>query len=404
MHVPDFTNEQHCNTSIRGRFGDAIEELDWTVGQVFNYINDDNNSVDPSSILTFFTSDNGPWLIEKLAGGSAGLFRDGKTTTWEGGVREPAFVHWPDHIAPLSRTMEIGHTCDIFTTILTLANASIPNDRVIDGKDLTDVLLNNGTSPHECIYIYGGTPGADCGNSSDPMNDCPGLWAIRCGSYKAHWVTRTTNTTSTPVKQNPPLLYNIDWDPSEKHPIYPNNIIYNSTIEYLTSMRDKYEATVPNGIPNQNLKGSSTEYTLCCDGNSTAKYPQYPNCTCNPENWSAFTCQPTCMDKDSCGSDNVLVQRFAGRVRINRDNGNYIIINEEDPHSKQYNIYFDNDKDEIKRYYYGNEIGFDEKMLDDNNANKHIIQSRNEMLKNMQDDVNWIWYDGQWFEMSKYRM
>ena len=226
FHVPD------CNTSIRGRFGDAIEELDWTVGQVFNYINDDNKNVDPSSILTFFTSDNGLWWVEKLAGGSAGLFRDGKTTTWEGDVRWRAFVQWPDHVASFSRAMEIGHTCDIFTTILTLADASILIDRVIDGKDLTDVLLNNGTSPRECIDIYGSTPGADCSNSSDLMNDCPGLYAIRCGSCEAHWIT----TTSDQVKQNPTLLYNIDWDPSEKHPIY------NSTIEYLTSMRDKYEA------------------------------------------------------------------------------------------------------------------------------------------------------------------
>ena len=127
VHVPDFTNEFHCNTSIRGRFGDAIEEMDWTIGQVFDYINDNNNNVDENNIVTFFTSDNGPWLNYKRAGGSAGLFKQGKETTWEGGIRMPAFIHWKNKIKPYSITHEVAHTCDIFTTMLTLANATIPS-------------------------------------------------------------------------------------------------------------------------------------------------------------------------------------------------------------------------------------------------------------------------------------
>ena len=195
------------------------------------------------------------------------------------------------------------------------------------------------------------------------------------------------------------MLYNIDWDPSEKHPIFPNNVLFNETIEYLTSQRDEYEKTVPNGIENQNLRGSNTKYVLCCDNNSTAKYPEYPNCTCNPENWSQFTCNPVCYDKDSCGEDNLIIQRFSSNIRINRRNGEYININSIE---KARLTGIDNINDEIKLYYHGNDIGFKQEFLFDN-GNINIIQQRNDMINKMKDYVDWIWYDGQFININKYR-
>ena len=81
VHVPDFASEDFCNVTLRGRFGDALLELDAAVGAIVGAVRSAGAEADT---VIFFTSDNGPWLPKKLAGGSAGLLRDGKTTTWEG--------------------------------------------------------------------------------------------------------------------------------------------------------------------------------------------------------------------------------------------------------------------------------------------------------------------------------
>ena len=97
VHTPDFVSEPFCNRTLRGRFGDALAELDATLGAIMGSV----AKVDAlESTLVFFSSDNGPWLIRGLRGGSAGLLRDGKQSTWEGGVREPGIISWPGVVAP----------------------------------------------------------------------------------------------------------------------------------------------------------------------------------------------------------------------------------------------------------------------------------------------------------------
>jgi hypothetical protein len=85
VHVPDFVTPSMCNSSRRGRFGDALEEMDSHIGDVMAALK--SADVDDNT-LVFFTSDNGPWLIQRLSGGSQGTFFEGKTTTWEGGIRD----------------------------------------------------------------------------------------------------------------------------------------------------------------------------------------------------------------------------------------------------------------------------------------------------------------------------
>jgi arylsulfatase A-like enzyme len=75
--------------SPRGLYGDVVEEIDWSVGQVLAALRDEDLA---ESTLVVFTSDNGPWLIKQLEGGSAGLLREGKGSTWEGGVRVPCLA------------------------------------------------------------------------------------------------------------------------------------------------------------------------------------------------------------------------------------------------------------------------------------------------------------------------
>ena len=222
-------------------------------------------------------------------------------------MREPAWAYWPGMIDSGSRSMEITATYDIFETIITIANATeyIPNDgRIYDGKDMSDIIfnLNGGQSKHDCIYYWGGMPND---TKSCPYNEtssswplCQGLWAVRCGQYKAHWVTRDQNLSHE--LQDPPLLFNVNLDPSEKHPIWPNNDQYNDIIATLTDAKWKHLDTIKQ-VPNQIEMGTSNDNWFCGDPNSQSKYPQYPNCTSNPENWNAFVCNPVCLDFDRCG-------------------------------------------------------------------------------------------------------
>jgi len=109
--------------------------------------------------IVMFTSDNGPWLVERENGGSAGLFSGGKGSTMEGGIRMPAIVWWPGVIAPNSISEEIFSTMDLFTTFLSLAGVEVPKDRIIDGLNVTDALLGNAPSPHDYLFFWNGDAG-----------------------------------------------------------------------------------------------------------------------------------------------------------------------------------------------------------------------------------------------------
>ena len=91
-HVPLFRSKDFEKKSLRGLYGDVVQELDWSVGEVLEQLRKDKIA---ENTLVVFTSDNGPWLVKDLAGGSAGLLKDGKNSTWEGGMREPGIAWWP---------------------------------------------------------------------------------------------------------------------------------------------------------------------------------------------------------------------------------------------------------------------------------------------------------------------
>lgn len=140
-HVPLFASERFKGRSPRGLYGDVVEELDWSVGEILETLRREKLE---QNTLVFFSSDNGPWLIFNQHGGSAGLLREGKGSTWEGGMRVPGIAWWPGKIAPGGVHRGIASTMDLFTTSLRLAGADVPADRVIDGLDLRPVLLGTG--------------------------------------------------------------------------------------------------------------------------------------------------------------------------------------------------------------------------------------------------------------------
>lgn len=201
-HVPLFASREFEGKSPRGLYGDTVEEIDFSVGQILSFLK--QAGLDKNTIVVF-TSDNGPWLIMNDEGGSAGLLRDGKGSTWEGGMREPAIFWSPGNIKPAIVT-GIGTTMDLFTTFCKTAKVEIPADRVVDGIDLTPVLFEGKESPRKDMFFYRGEL----------------LFAVRVGDYKAHFITQPAYGPDM-TEHNPPLLYNLNVDPSEKYDIAAAN-------------------------------------------------------------------------------------------------------------------------------------------------------------------------------------
>jgi arylsulfatase A-like enzyme len=151
-HVPLHVSEKFKGNSERGLFGDVIEEIDWSVGEVLGALK--RNAIDDNT-LVMFTCDNGPWLVYGNHAGTTGPLREGKQTTFEGGVRVPFIARWPGKIPAGSVCREPAMTIDIFPTIARLIGARLP-ERKIDGLDIWPLLAAEpgAKSPHEALFFY----------------------------------------------------------------------------------------------------------------------------------------------------------------------------------------------------------------------------------------------------------
>ena len=197
-HIPLFASDDFLGSSERGLYGDVVEEIDHGVGQIIDALQEAGIAEDT---IVVFTSDNGPWLPFRTSGGSAGLFKAGKGTTWEGGMREPAIFWSPTKIKP-AVVSGIGCTMDLFTTFSNMAGLAIPEDRIIDGVDLSQTLLEGAESPRESMLFYRG----------------PELYAARLGNFKAHFVTQGEyGQFGEREVHETPILYNLSYDPSEQY-------------------------------------------------------------------------------------------------------------------------------------------------------------------------------------------
>jgi arylsulfatase A-like enzyme len=229
-HMPLFRSKPFEGRSRRGVYGDVVEELDWSVGRVLETLR--RLKLDGKTLVVF-SSDNGPWITWNEQGGSAGLLRGGKAATFEGGMREPTLFWWPGVIKS-GVVMDMGSTLDVLPTITKLAGASLPADRILDGYDLRDVLLAGAPSPRKVMFYYRAGK----------------IYAVRSGSFKAHFFTKSEYGNDPEVAHDPPLLYNLDQDPSEKFDIaakHPQIIAeirriseaHTKTIEPVESQLDK---------------------------------------------------------------------------------------------------------------------------------------------------------------------
>lgn len=198
-HVPLFASGDFKGKSLRGIYGDVVEEIDFSVGQILKTLKEEGLA---ENTIVVFTSDNGPWLIMNSEGGSAGLLKDGKGSTWEGGMREPCIFWSPGNIEPGVIT-DLGTTMDLFATFSSLSHIAMPDDREMDAVDLSPVLLENKSGKRNNMFYYRNRE----------------LYAVRLGAYKAHLITQGAYGQPAKEYHETPLLYDLNIDPSEKYNI-----------------------------------------------------------------------------------------------------------------------------------------------------------------------------------------
>jgi arylsulfatase A len=168
-HVPLHVSAKFKDKSGQGLYGDVLMELDWSMGRVLEALKEHGLE---ERTLVIFTSDNGPWLSYGNHAGTAGTLREGKATTWEGGVREPCLVRWPGHVPAGHVCREPAMTIDLLPTLAQFAGAALPR-QPIDGKDIGPLVTgkSGARSPQEAYYFYWGRE----------------LQAVRSGSWKLHF-------------------------------------------------------------------------------------------------------------------------------------------------------------------------------------------------------------------------
>ncbi len=203
-HIPLFASDSFRGKSARGLYGDVIEEIDWSVGQVLDTLKELGLA---KKTLVIFTSDNGPWLSFETHGGSAGPLRAGKGTTFEGGQRVPMICWWPESIAP-GVVHELGATLDMMATLAALTGADLPGDRKLDSYDLSPAMLGSGPSPRNEMFYWTEAE----------------LHAVRSGPWKLHTKMREPINYGKPVALQKPVLYHVErdlaeaYDIADKHP------------------------------------------------------------------------------------------------------------------------------------------------------------------------------------------
>ncbi len=212
-HVPIFCSQAFEGHSKAGRYGDVVEEIDWSVGQIANALQERGLA---ENTLIFFSSDNGPWLTYYDLGGSPGPLRDGKVTSWDGGFRVPGIFSWPGTIQPAAID-DMGVNVDLIATIASLTGASSPRDRTLDALDLSETLLKGTASPRTEWFFYG-----------QPGN----LWAARVGNHKLvfeSWDSAGKEEAcgwrgyDNHQTHDPPLLFDLSTDIAERLDIAAEN-------------------------------------------------------------------------------------------------------------------------------------------------------------------------------------
>lgn len=251
-HGPVYSSSAFSGTSRRQRYGDSVHNLDEAIGVLLRFLTDNHLA---ENTFVFFTSDNGPALIDKNVAGSNGGFLCGKQTTFEGGMRLPAIAWWPGTIPAGTVSRQVSRITDLFPTVLSFVGIEPPSNVTMDGVSLRDNLLD-GNVTDDPVFFYRGNE----------------LFAIRYGLYKAHFWTWTnylwqweqgtdfcpgeyvegvTTHNQTDHTQEP-VLFHLGSDPHERFPISPNSAKYQEQIHIINIIKEEFLADLVVAEPQLN--------------------------------------------------------------------------------------------------------------------------------------------------------
>ena len=212
-HVPLFVSEDFTDITGKGLYADVVTEIDYSVGRIITYL--EENDLSDNTILVF-TSDNGPWLSYGDHSGSSGIYREGKGTTWEGGVRVPSIIKFPNGLKP-SIIDEPVMAIDWMPTFANITKSKLSQNK-IDGKDIWPLLSGEvDQTPHKKLYFYYRVNELH----SIRMNE----WKIQFSRTYRSLNGRDGGKHGVPVKYDMNMiesneLYNLSSDPEEKINVY----------------------------------------------------------------------------------------------------------------------------------------------------------------------------------------
>ncbi|CAF0960394.1 unnamed protein product [Rotaria sordida] len=276
VHTALFTLPENVGRSRHGAYGDNIEELDWSVGEIIQAL----KTLDiENDTLILFSSDNGPFLERGIEAGFCGRvlttsgklsepLRGAKGQTWECGIRVPGIIRWPGHVIPGQTIESISSLLDFYPSLLNLWNVQSIQDRPLDGVSLwsqlklnpemfTSSLTTNIQKERDTLFHY-------CGST---------ITAVRQGKYKAHYWTPKWDEglracpsdiicPCLSIQHSPPLLFDIETDPAEESPLDIQN--YSNILSMMDAAVQKHKATlIP--VPNQLEKLALPWLFPCCN-------------------------------------------------------------------------------------------------------------------------------------------
>jgi len=207
-HLPLAVSEKFKGRSYNGLYGDVIETIDWSVGQILQVLQEEGLD---DNTLVVFTSDNGPWTnppkrmlqngVERWHAGLPGPLKAAKGSTYEGGMRVPCIVRWPGRVPEGQVSAEIASTMDLYTTFIKLAGGEVPSDRPVDGIDIFPLLAGKELSPRDHLFYF---------------NYEKAIEAIRVGPWKLRQ-KRVSEEEAETGGIPPAELFNLEVDPGEKY-------------------------------------------------------------------------------------------------------------------------------------------------------------------------------------------